>query len=101
MALPFPYIRKPEAIEFDPAKSERNDHERGVPFSWAESFEFRTAIGRLDARFKYGETRWIAYGLIGERVFALAYTWRGERLRVISLRKANAREVAYYERNRR
>jgi uncharacterized DUF497 family protein len=35
--------------------------------------------------------------LIGERLHVVAYTLRGDRLRVISFRKANAREVERYE----
>ena len=49
-----------------------------------------------DVRKPYGEPRYIAYGAIGGRLMVCVFTPRGERIRVISLRKANARERAAY-----
>jgi hypothetical protein len=50
-----------------------------------------------DTRRDYGETRYIALGHIGDRVHSLVFTPRGDALHVISLRKANRREVRRYE----
>ena len=49
-------------------------------------------------RKRYGETRFIAAGLIGVRLFVLTFTLRGNAVRIISLRKANRREVQRYAR---
>lgn len=87
-------------ISFDPAKSERNRIERGLPFERAAEFDSETALVREDARRDYGEQRWLAFGLIGERVHALCYLDIIDGIRVISLRKANRREVEAYERAR-
>lgn len=87
-------------IGFDPAKSERNAAERGLPFDLAAEFDFETALIGEDRRRDYGEIRWLALGLIGQRVHALCYTEREDGIRVISLRKANEREVKRYERAR-
>ncbi|WP_330995914.1 BrnT family toxin [Cupriavidus necator] len=51
----------------------------------------------IDDRKPYGETRYIAYGPIGRRLYCPVFTIRGNTLRVISLRKANSREVRDYE----
>jgi uncharacterized protein len=51
----------------------------------------------IDDRDDYGEERWVALGLIGNRVHAMIYTMRRDNIRIISLRKANGREVDYYE----
>ena len=83
-------------IEFDPAKSAENARLRGLPFSMAADFDFETALIAEDTRSDYGEQRWIALGLIAQRAHVLAFTWRGGRLRVISFRKANARESRRY-----
>lgn len=83
-------------IEFDLAKDRVNQAKHGLPLALAESFEVDTALIRPDARFEYGEARFVATGLIGERVYVLVYTMRGETMRVISLRKANRREVLKY-----
>ncbi len=50
-----------------------------------------------DGRFDYGEERWVAFGLIGKRLQVMVYTFRAETIRIISFRKANKREKAYYE----
>ncbi|MDP1575472.1 MAG: BrnT family toxin, partial [Cypionkella sp.] len=40
----------------------------------------------------YGEARFKATGMIDGRLFIVIFTTRGERFRLISLRKANERE---------
>jgi uncharacterized DUF497 family protein len=56
---------------------------------------------RLDAedtRQDYGEERRLTLGRIEWRLYAVAYTMRGEIARLISARKANRREQRrYYE----
>lgn len=47
-------------------------------------------------QFEWDEQRITAYGLIGNRLFVLIYTERNNNLRVISLRKANSKEVSNY-----
>ncbi|MEO8327811.1 MAG: BrnT family toxin [Nitrospirota bacterium] len=51
-----------------------------------------------DARRDYGETRKIGFGFIRGRLMAVAFTERKPNLiRIISARKANKREEAYYQ----
>ncbi|CAG9173011.1 hypothetical protein LMG23992_02393 [Cupriavidus laharis] len=83
-------------IEFDPDKDRANLVKHGVSLATAGDFEMDTAIMRRDARYEYGEARIVAIGLIGDRVHVLVFTMRGETVRVISLRKANRREVFKY-----
>lgn len=84
-------------IEFDPKKSEANVQQRGLPFSVAGQFDFDTAHYQIDDRRDYGEVRIRALGLIGDRVHSLVFTEASTGIRVISLRKANQREVKRYE----
>lgn len=49
-----------------------------------------------DDRFDYGEVREVAFGFINHRFFVCVYVDRGDERRVISLRKANNREVKRY-----
>jgi uncharacterized DUF497 family protein len=44
-------------IEFDPAKSQRNRRERGLPFERAADFDFSIASIAIDERKDFGETR--------------------------------------------
>lgn len=84
-------------ISFDPSKNERNIIERGMSFTAVEQLDWPTAIIKEDVRQNYGERRYLALGLIGDRLHALVFTPRKDRVHVISLRKANPREVKGYE----
>lgn len=83
-------------IEFDPDKNQRNIKERQIPFELVEEFEWETALIQEDKREDYSETRFCALGYIGIRMYHLVFTLRNDRIRVISLRKANRREVNRY-----
>jgi len=81
------------AIEFDPAKSDKNKEERGLPFEMAEDFDLETAIIRRDDRFDYPELRFQAIGPIHGIVHLLVFTpLESGAIRVISLRRANRKE---------
>jgi uncharacterized DUF497 family protein len=84
-------------ITFDPAKNARNIEERGLSFERVAEFDFESAIFVEDTRRDYGERRWRALGLIGDRVHALVFVEAESGIRVISFRKANEREVKSYE----
>lgn len=81
---------------FDPFKNERNVRDRGLPFDSAAHFDFEHALFYVDDRQDYGETRYIAIGMLNKRLYVLCFTETPEGIRVISFRKANAREVARY-----
>jgi len=82
---------------FDPAKSERNIATRGISFELASEFSWQSALIVEDLRRDYGERRFQALGLIGARLHAMVFTPRADKAHVISLRKANRREVKRYE----
>jgi uncharacterized DUF497 family protein len=84
-------------ISFDPAKNERNIAIRGISFQVAEQFEWDTAMIAEDLRKEYGEPRFQALGFIAGRLHAMVFTPRAGKIHVISLRKANRREVRRYE----
>ena len=83
-------------IGFDPAKNATNIASRGLPFELVEQMEWATALMDEDTRKAYGERRFQVLGLIGERLHALVFTPREGKVHVISLRKANSREVKRY-----
>lgn len=84
-------------IEFDLRKSDRNAHERGLPFERAADFEWENAVVVADARREYGETRLVAAGILDGRLHMLCFIRIPDGIRVISLRRANKREVLEYE----
>jgi uncharacterized DUF497 family protein len=84
-------------ISFDSAKSEKNLLARGISFELAAGFEWDSALLVEDLRKDYGERRYQALGLIGDRLHMMVFTPRANKAHVISLRKANKREVKRYE----
>ncbi|GHD82284.1 BrnT family toxin [Vogesella fluminis] len=84
-------------IDFDPAKNERNIRERGLPFTQVAEFDFSSASVVQDTRKAYPETRYIAIGYLFQRLHVLVFCETERGIRVISLRKANAREVKSHE----
>jgi uncharacterized protein len=83
-------------IEFDPLKSERNDILRGISFDCAHDFDWDSALIVEDVRQLYPERRFVAAGLINNRLHILCFTPVVGGIRIISLRKANAREGKRY-----
>jgi uncharacterized protein len=84
-------------IRYDHGKNEKNIAERGISFEWAVEFEWSSALIVEDTRKDYGESRFQALGFIGKRLHVLVFTPRADQVHVISLRKANRREVKQYE----
>ena len=87
-------------VTFDPSKDAANLAKHGVTLTEATGFEWGTAVMWPDTRRDYGEARMVALGYIGLRIMALVFVDRPpeqptER-RIISLRKANSREVKRY-----
>jgi uncharacterized protein len=84
-------------ISFDSGKSEKNLLARGISFELATEFEWDSALIVEDLRKHYGERRFQALGLIVDRLHMMVFTPRANKAHVISLRKANKREVKRYE----
>ena len=82
--------------EFDSSKDDSNLDKHGLSLADAEGFEWETAVVREDARKLYAEPRFEAKGYIGDRLHVMVYCLRVDAVRVISLRKANSREVQDY-----
>ena len=80
----------------DPRKLASNVAKHGVWFESAQDFEWETAVILVDARQRYGETRFAASGLMGSRLYVMIFTLRETSVRIISLRKANTKEVQRY-----
>ena len=81
---------------FDPAKSAANWGKHGVSLRLAESIDWSQVWCAPDDRRDYGELREIGYAQIDGYLFCVVFTQRGSTFRVISLRKANSREVKRY-----
>lgn len=86
------------AYEWDEAKRQENLEKHQIDFLSIYSFDWDSAVQYPSPRS--GEMRWMAIGFIDNRLHCVVYTDREERRRIISLRKANARDRRRYERER-
>jgi len=80
-------------ITFDPAKRAKTLEDRGLDFRRAQDVFEGTHLTRAGDREDYGEMRFVTAGLLDERIVVIVWTPRGRARRIISMRKANAREV--------
>ena len=83
-------------VAYDAAKDLVNQEKHGCSLKLAESMEWEAAMIAVDDRKAYGELRYGALGYIGHRIYYAVFTVRDEKIRMISLRKANKREVKKY-----
>jgi len=82
-------------FEWDERKRARVFRERGLDFVSAyRFFDGRQAIHQPTPRNK--EERWKTTAWIEEAYFTLVWMWRGENIRVISMRRAHEQEVRKY-----
>lgn len=78
-------------IEFDPAKDVTNRAKHGVSLALGRTILMGAIATLVDPRHVQ-EERLISLGLVAGRLFVCVHTRRGERMRIISVRKANRKE---------
>ena len=85
-------------FEWDARKAAQNLAKHGVPFEYAARvFLDPLRLDAEDRRRDYGEQRRLTLGRVEGRLYVIAYTSRGRMIRLISARKANARERRQYD----
>lgn len=83
-------------IEFDPAKDAANLLKHGVSLALASELDWDASLVWVDERHDYGELRMIALAPATGILYYVAFVDRTEVRRIISLRRANRREVKHY-----
>ena len=83
-------------IDFDPQKDASNLAKHGVSLALAAELDWEAALVWVDDRFQYGEVRLIALAPREGILYYVAFVDRGRVRRIISLRRANRREVKHY-----
>jgi uncharacterized protein len=83
-------------IEFDPAKDAINQEKHGLSLALAAELDWDASLVWVDERYEYGELRMIALAPQTGIVYCVAFVDRGKARRIISLRRANRREVKHY-----
>jgi hypothetical protein len=83
-------------ILFDPTKDSINQQKHGCSLALAEAFEWNEALIWHDTRLDYGEDRFTGIGYVDNRLYVIVFVMRYDAHRIISLRKANDREILKY-----
>jgi uncharacterized DUF497 family protein len=83
-------------IEFDPQKRLQTLLVHDLDFARASEIFADAAATFEDVRCHYGECRYVTYGFLDDRLTVLVWTKREKKVRVISMRRANEREIKKY-----
>ena len=81
--------------EWDEDKRQETLSLRGLDFALAYQIDWTSASHQRQERG--GEVRFASFRLIGNRLHHIVWAPRGPNTRIISLRKANNKEIARYE----
>lgn len=79
-------------ITFDDVKDKANLAKHGI--SLARAVDMRVLAILEDDRFDYGETRYRAFGMIDDQAHCMVFAERNNTMRIISLRRAHAKEMS-------
>ncbi len=83
-------------IVFDSAKDLANQSKHGLSLGLAAELDWEAALAWVDERFPYDELRMVALAPRAQVLYYVAFVDRGTARRIISLRRANRREVKHY-----
>lgn len=86
-------------FEFDNHKSESNRRKHGIGFPAAQALWNDSDRIEIPARTD-DEPRFMVIGRIEGHVWSAVITYRGENVRMISVRRARRKEIAIYESER-
>jgi uncharacterized DUF497 family protein len=85
-------------FEWDEKKCESNVRKHGLDFADCKAAFNGYTVTAEDTRADYGEQRFVTIGLVKGRVISVVHTETGEKIRIISARKATRREQeAFFE----
>jgi len=84
-------------VTCDSSKDAENIRKHGISLARAEDFDMGASANiREDDSKDYGEVRYRAIGWLDAKLYTLIFTFRGDDVRVISLRKASPQERKLY-----
>jgi uncharacterized DUF497 family protein len=83
-------------FEFDESKSLANKAKHGIDFIEAQALWLDEDIARVTTHTS-GERRYMFIGVVGDKHWSAICTYRGDSIRLISVRRSSAKEAAAYE----
>jgi uncharacterized DUF497 family protein len=85
-----------QRFEFDEAKSQANVLKHGIDFIDAQELWNDSALLEIPAKTG-DEPRFLVIGRISQKHWSAVITYRGEVIRLISVRRSRIEEVKFYE----
>ncbi|RTZ67209.1 MAG: BrnT family toxin [Aquificaceae bacterium] len=83
-------------FEYNEQKSNSNQEKHGIDFLESQKLWLDPDIIEIKANFEV-EPRYLVIGKIKEKNWSAVITYRGDNIRIISVRRSRAVEVALYE----
>lgn len=83
-------------FEFDERKSQLNKEKHGIDFIKAQTLWDDPDLIEIPARIE-NETRFLVVGKILNKYWSSIITYRGDKVRIISVRRSRIEEIEYYE----
>ncbi len=83
-------------FEFDEAKSRSNKAKHGIDFTQAQALWLDEDLVRIAARTDR-EERFVVIGMLDGKHWSAVITYRGEAIRLISVRRSRPSEVQAHE----
>jgi len=83
-------------FEFDESKSQANLSKHGINFIDAQLLWNDTRLLEIPAKTE-DEPRFLVIGLINDKYWSAVLTYRGNNIRLISVRRSRTEEVTLYE----
>lgn len=84
-------------FEFDSSKSEANKLKHGIDFVEAQSLWGDPHLLEIPSKAVDDEPRSMVVGVMGNKHWSGVITYRGDSIRIISVRRARKSEVELYE----
>ncbi|MBW3088530.1 BrnT family toxin [Bifidobacterium sp. 82T24] len=83
-------------FEYDPGKSAANLRKHGIDFKHAQILWYGRIV-RFPTYPGTDEERYMVLGMIGGKHWTAIVTYRGDRIRIISVRRSRKREEELYD----
>jgi len=83
-------------FDYDPHKSAHNKAKHGINFEEAALVWNDENLSIVPMRSDT-EPRFAAIGMVNNKIWTVIFTPRGDKIRIISCRRARLREVTHYE----
>ncbi len=85
------------AFEYDENKSNQNHAKHGIDFDAAQALWNDPDLLVLPAKKATNERRFLVIGTISQKHWSAIITYRGNNIRIISVRRSRIEEVHFYE----